>query len=406
LCFLSAGVRAGQGDATRAAVLFALGAGTALHPGVRSFHQIGHTQVYWRVLPILYLLIYQERWTAAAICLGLLASARTPLLALAPVLFIHLYVRGALTARRGLIFIAAVLLPYLPFLIADPGAVKTGMVDTYMRVMKAQVWPHKGAVDTFGVTGRLLEYAMPQYIEAAHVISLGLVYVCAWRALARRSRIEPWLPLALLAFAMTTLWSVVYLFYDVWLFLTCALLVYDGSWNVLPRRGRPGSAIAAATLAAAIVVLASAAVKPGARFALDIGAPGTAGYTGGGFGADVAEEVDGRSAVWIEGASARIRLPRAGWTGATIRLVIRPNVPYRGARQTIIASLNGQNLGGRPLVDGWQEIAFRTERAQWIYGFNVLDLFFAYAAPLGGDRPSSSGARREIAAALDVVSVE
>ena len=59
---------------------------------------------------------------------------------------------------------------------------------------------------------------------------------------------------------------------------------------------------------------------------MDIGDPLMAGYTGGGFGKDVAVEDEGRRVVWVEGERARIRVPRAGWRGATIRMAIRPHI--------------------------------------------------------------------------------
>jgi hypothetical protein len=158
--------------------------------------------------------------------------------------------------------------------------------------------------------------------------------------MSRGTRVKPWLAFALLIFAMTTWFSIVYLYYDVWLLLACALLVHDGSWNTLAPR-KPTRAIPLAFATAAAVVFAAAAVKPGSTFKIDIGSPDVAGYTGGGFGTDVADSDNGRVIVWVEGANGRIRLPRAGWTGATIRVAVRPNTPDAGARQTVVAALNG-----------------------------------------------------------------
>lgn len=406
LCFLSAGVRLGQGHIWRGCVLFGLGAGAALHPGMRAFHQIGHLQVYWPVFAVLCLLLQQQRWTASAVCLGLLASARTPLVAFAPAFFLYLHVRGVLTLRHAAVFVAALSLPYVPFLIADPAAVKDGMLDTYVRVMKTYVWRSTTwAVDTYGITGRLLERGQQQYVEIAQFLSLSIVYVCGWRAMKRGCRLEPWLALALVVFAMTTLWSVVYLYYDVWLFLTCALMAYDGSWRI-PVPERPARTLALAFAACFAVVLGAAAVKPGPSFTLDIGSPAVNGYTGGGFGADVPAEEDGRVGVWIEGANARVRLPRAGWAGGTIRVVLKPHIAYPGARQAVIAQLNGHVLGQAFLKEGWQEISFPSRRRHWLYGFNVLDLQFSYAAPRHGGEAPPDARSQEYSAVIDSVSVE
>ena len=321
LCFISAGLRAGQGRISRATALFLLGAGIALHPGLRGFHQIGHTQVYWPVLAVFCLLLHQERWTAASICLGLLVSARTPMLSLVPVFFLYLYIREELSVRRAAAFVAAVMVPYLPFLIIDPVAVKQGVFDTYVRVIKTYVWQStRWAVETYGVTGRLLEHGKRRYVELVQLLSLGLTYVFAWRSMARGTRIEPWLAFALLIFSMTTLFSIMYLYYDVWLLLACALIVHDGSWNTLARK--PIRAIPLAFVLAAGVVFATASVRPGSTFRIDIGSPDVAGYTGGGFGTDVADSDNGRVVVWVKGTEGRIRLPRAGWTGGTIRVAV------------------------------------------------------------------------------------
>ena len=402
LCFVAAAVSVGQKRLTRASALFLLGIGAALHPDIRGFHQIGHTQVYWPVLAVFCVLLRQQRWTAASACLGLLASARTPLLALAPVFFLYLYVKDALTIRRATVFAASLVLPYLPFLVVDPAAVKNGMFDTYVRVMKTYVWQStRWAVDTYGVTGRLLEHGKQQYVEGVQLLALGLTYVSAWRSMVRGTRVEPWLAFALLTFAMTTLWSVLYLYYDVWLLLACALVVDDGSLNALSAR-RPGRAILLALAIAAAVVLTAAAVKPGSTFKIDVGGPQAASYTGGGFGADVPETDNGRVVVWVEGSNGRIRLPWAGWTGGTIRLSIRPNPSSPGVSQSVLAALNGHALGRVPLKDGWQEIAFDSKRRHWLYGFNVLDLFFDYAAP----RESSARTAGNFAAAIDFVAVD
>lgn len=402
LCFVSAGIRAAHGDFGRGVALFLLGAGIALHPGLRSFHEVGHLQVYWPFLAVLCLLLRQQRWTAASICLGLLASARTPLLSLAPVFFLYLHVKNALTIRRAATFGTALILPFVPFLIVDAAAVKNGMFDTYVRVMKTYVWQSTPwAVDTYGITGRLLERGNGQFVELTQIVCLGLTYVCAWRSMRRGASVEPWLAFALLVFAMTTLWSVTYLYYDVWLLLACALLVHDGSWCVLSPR-KPGRAITLTFATAAVVVMTAASITPGAAFKIDIGTPEAAGYTGGGFGKDVPAIDDGRVVVWVEGATGRIRLPRASVTGGSIRIAIRPNTPPLWRRQTVVVALNGHPLGEASLKDGWQEITFSPKRRFWLYGFNVLDLSFAYASP----REVSTTGAKEFAAAIDFVAVE
>ena len=87
---LAAGTRAGRGDLARAATLLCLTAALALNPDILRFHAIGHTQIYWPVLLLFSVALAGARWTAAAICLGLLVAARTTMVALVPVFFLHL----------------------------------------------------------------------------------------------------------------------------------------------------------------------------------------------------------------------------------------------------------------------------------------------------------------------------
>jgi glycosyl transferase family 87 len=404
LCFAAAAQRFGQAEFWRGAVLFSLGAAVALDPSMRAFHQVGHTQVYWPVLAVFCVLLRRERWTAAAVCLGLLVSARTTMVSLVPVFFIYLYLRRALTTVTCAAFVVAAVLPLIPFLVIDARAVKDGMFDTYIRVMKAYVWRSTTwAIDTYGITGRLLERGSQRYVEAVQLLSLAIVYIMSWRALGRGRRVEPWLGCALLVFSMTTLWSVHYLYYDVWMLLVSALIAYDDSWRSFTPSGV--APLGAAVAVCAGVVFTAAAANPGSSYLIDVGAPGAAGYTGGGFGADIAEPDGGRLVVWVEGTTARIRVPRAAWTGAMIEVAVKPNSPYPGARQSVLISLNGHTLGTAPLKDGWQDVACRARRSDWIYGFNLLELSFSYAAPRP-DAQVHTVPPKQYAAAIDFLKIE
>jgi hypothetical protein len=383
------------------AALVALGLALALNPALSRFHEIGQTQIYWPLLLVFCGAMAGARWTAAAICLGLLVAARTTMVAIVPVFVIHLAIIGELSARRVVLLALAAALPFAPFVAADPQTVWYAMFDVYMKVMKNFVWHSTTwAVDTYGITGRLLEHGLERLVEIVQITSLVAVYLVAWRSLRRGARPEPWMGVALLVFSMTTLWPVIYLYFDVWVLLACALVsAHEFRSASMPRVLGEAGVIVGASLA---VVLAVAAWKPGASYRLDIGDPSTAGYTGGGFGRDEPAIEDGRSAVWIEGETARIRLPRAGWRGATIRVAIRPNVPQSDLDQRVSASLNDRAIGVARLGDGWQEITFSTRGRDWNYGFNLLDLHFSYALP----RSSSTNDRRPVSAAIDWIAVE
>ena len=105
-----------------------------------------------------------------------------------------------------------------------------------------------------------------------------------------------------------------------------------------------------------------------------------------------------RSFVWVEGTTARIRLPRAGWTGATVRVELRPYEPFDGVRQRVTASVNDVGIGTTLLQPGWQEISFPARRHLWVFGFNVLNLYFSYALPGSGGR--------ELSVAIDRITID
>jgi hypothetical protein len=273
------------------------------------------------------------------------------------------------------------------------------MVGVYLKVMTGFVWQQTNwAADTFGITGRLLERGIERYAGITQIGLMAATYAIGWQSMARGARPEPWMAIALLVFSMTTLWPVLYLYFDVWVLLASALIASDivESARVPRAIGTAGAAFAVAFA----IVCGAVLWKPGASLRVDVGEPRFSGYTGGGFGRDEAVEIEGRSAVWIEGETARVRLPRAGVTSATIRIAIRPNAHARPG-QTVMAALNGANLGARRLADGWQEIAFDTRLRHWNVGFNVLDLTFSSAETMA----LSSGERR-VSAAIDWIAVE
>jgi hypothetical protein len=299
----------------------------------------------------------------------------------------------------------ATLLPFLPFVVADAGSVWYAMYGVYVKLMKGFVWQStRWAVDTFGVTGRLLERGLQRYVEVTQIAALLATYALAWRSMRRGGTVEPWMALALLVFSMTTFWPVIYLYFDVWIFVACALAasaIRKSSPDSMtsPRVVGATAALSALSLA---VVLSTAAWRPGSTLAIDVGSAAASGYTGGGFGRDEAVADEGRTVVWIEGETARVRLPRAGWTGATIRVAIRPHTPEPGLDQRVAGALNGRAIGVVRLQEGWQEVAFESRTRDWFYGFNVLDLRFSYAVP--GAAPNAD--RRLLSAAIDWVRVE
>ena len=244
----AASLRAGRGDMARAAALAGLAAALALNPDVVRFHPIGHTQIYWPLLLVFAASLAGRRWIAAAICLGLLVAARTTMIALVPVFFLHLWSERVLTPRHFLAFALAAALPFVPFVAADPGSVYYAMFGVYLKVMKGFVWySTTWTQNTYGITGRLLERGLERYVEITQVAALVVTYGLSWRSLRHGGRPEPWMAVALLVFSMTTLWPVGYLYFDVWILLASGLLAYDGFATLTERQVvRRVTAIAAA----------------------------------------------------------------------------------------------------------------------------------------------------------------
>jgi hypothetical protein len=369
----------------------------AAHPDIHAFYPIAHSPAYWPVLFGFCLLLRAERWTAAAATLGLLVSARTPMVSIVPVFLIAAYHRQRLT--RGVLFAvgATAVGPFVPFILQNARAVAYSMYGSYQDTVKGVVWLTGGIFQTYGSTALLLEHDLSGVVELTQLVCLLIVYAVAWRSLAARVSPFPWLALALLVFSLTALWPVIYLYFDVWVLLVSGLAVTAVPIQAVRRRSAACAAVA--VIAVPLVAIATAAMtKPGPSYTIDVGTPAAAPLTGGGFGQDRVSMEDARSFVWVEGTTARIRLPRAAWTGATVRVELRPYEPFPGLRQRVTASVNEVGIGTTLLQPGWQEISFTARRRLWVFGFNVLNLYFSYALP-GPDG-------RELSVAIDRITID
>ena len=370
--------------------ILVLSAGLSLHPYISTFFPIGHTFVYWPLLLIFCGLLASGRWYAAAAALGLLVCARSTMVSLVPVFLMAAYHQRRLNWRLMGVLALAAIGPFVPFVIADPRSVQFAMYGAYQKTIKGFVWTQTSWVQqTFGVTGPLLTRGWQSYSEIVQIVSLVTVYALAWRPLARGNDPEPWLALSLAVFSMTTLWPVTYLYFDVWIILLGGIAVR--SVPSLPRRRFILPAIAGL----AFVVSAGAVLSAGwvlhGTYALDVGTAASAPMTGGGFGTDQ-RTVDGdRDFVWIEGTAARVRVPHAGFTSATIRIDLKPFAETT-PRQRLRVSVNGRVVGDTVLNSGWQTVSFLAPASRWQYGFNVLTMEFTETRPEPGtDRLLSAG---------------
>ena len=143
---------------------------------------------------------------------------------------------------------AAAVLPFLPFAIWDGRALHYGLYGSYQHVMKTFVWTSTSWVQhTIGTTGLLLSQGWAGLVEIVQVAVMLALYAAIALAIRGGRRPLPWMALALFVFSMTTLWPVIYLYFDVCLLLVFgALAETRGSANPQhranvdqPRRRRP-----------------------------------------------------------------------------------------------------------------------------------------------------------------------
>jgi hypothetical protein len=371
-----------------------------LNPRIDGFHRIGHTFVYW---PLIFLFCWasrRDRWTASAALCGALVVARTTFVAIVPVHVLHLYFRRALTAPRLIWLLLSAAGPFLPFAVMNWASLRYALLDVYVKVMKEFVWIRTSwAHDTYGITGALLRRGQSHLVQPIQYAAMTLVYIACAIALRRGRRPEPWYAFALLVFCMTTLWPVTYVYFDVFILIASAAAC-DGVADLVDAP-LPWRATALLLAGATVVVLAAGAIAPGSSPAIDLGTPAAAPLTGGGFGDDRAILDGTRTFEWVEGQVARVRVPRAGWTGGTIHVVARANVPPGGPRQRVSAVLNGHTLGAEDVPPDWTDVRFRAPRRDWYYGFNLLELRFSYAAA----PPPGQPAVGPVAAGIDLISV-
>ena len=385
-CAIVAVAEAARGRRASAAAWLIVPCALAFSPDFRHFVSIGHTPAYWPLLALLAWLVAREHWFAAAITAGLLVVARTTLVAVPPVLLIAIWYRAR--PRIGvaaLLLAASFALPFLPFAIWNWATLKYGLYGSYQEVIKGYVWTYTDWVQhTIGISGPLLARGWKHWVEIVQIgVMLGVYAICAVAIRAGR-RPLPWMALALLAFSMTSLWPVIYLYFDVCLLLVCAALA-DTAW----LRGRSVRIAWTGVLASSLAVLAVALwVMVPVNASIDAGTAADRGFLYSGFSCD---ERDGAiTFAWVDGNRAEILIPRRSRSRAVIEIACRPNRPTRDTVQQVSAVLNGTVIGTVTLADGWQSVSFAAPERAWQIGVNELTLFLSSAVSplesgLGGD---------------------
>ena len=373
-CGIAAVVESARGSVARAASWLAMLAAVVLALDVQAFTRIGHTPVYWPLFPLFAAVVARQRWVEAACLLGVLVVARSTMVALMPVFVMAVWVAD----RRKLPLAAAastaaIGVALAPFIIWDHRAVWENMVLSYPRVMKAAVWPvlARAGAETIGLTEWLLEQHHEALVAPAQITVMLAVYAASWRAVKRGARPLPWMALALLAFSMTTLYPVHYLYYDVLLLLVAATLAETLEGSRAQIAPRPWLLALAALLVLVVgTVRAVAAPFPHAAAAASAAdRPLRAGFAR-------AENDGQRSFSWIVGNKATIVLPRASARASTIVLTAQSPIPG-AAGQRVTAILNGHLLAQQTVAAGWQQIRFDAPRSTWWVGYNELQLMFS-----------------------------
>jgi hypothetical protein len=350
-------------------------AALALSPDMRNFVSIGHTPAYWPLLALLPWLVAGERWDGAALVTGLLIVGRTTMVSLAPVLLIAVWYRARPRfARTTALLAAACVLPFLPFATWDGPALRYALYGSYQAVIKGFVWKSTDwAEHTIGLTGTLLSHGWGNAVEIVQALTMiGVYAACAWAVRAGR-RPLPWLAFALLAFSMTTLWPVSYIYLDV-----CLLCIAAAAAEV-PWAG------ALSPSRAWVLVLALSCAIVGLRVWTDI--PVDASIDAGtdvgraslysGFSSD--ERQGDVTFAWVNGTRAEMLIPRRSRRDAVIDIVCEPHLPTAGAGQQLSASLNGNVIGTVTLKDGWQHVELPAPGRTWQIGVNELTLFLSSA---------------------------
>ena len=227
-CGVAAIAEAGRGRLVNAVAWLTVLAALVLVLDVQGFTLIGHTPVYWPLLPLFAFAVGRSRWVLAACLLGLLVVARTTMVAVIPAFLGAVWVadrRKFSSSLAALTTTIAVVI--VPFVAWDHRGIWDNMVLSYPRVMKESVWPvlARSGIETIGVTEWLLERHREALVVPAQLLVMAGVYGAAWQALRRGAAPLPWMALALFAFSMTSLYPVHYLYYDVLLLLVCGLMV-------------------------------------------------------------------------------------------------------------------------------------------------------------------------------------
>ena len=353
ICAMAATVCAWRGRLAAAAACAIVLAAMTFNPDLEHFAAIGHTPAYWPLLVLFAWLVAAERWSAAALLLGLLVTARTTMVAMIPALLIAVWLRERKTLVAAVLLAAAgAIVPFLPFAIWDPKALTYALYGSYQNVIKTFVWPSTTWVQhTIGTTGVLLAHHLAQWTELLQLVVMALMYALCWIAVRRGRSPLALMAIALGVFSMTTIWPVSYLYLDVLVLLAGALVV-ETPWlseqTSIAGIFRAWGVAAVATVA--IVIGASVVMLPAAL-------PFTTGATW---------RDDPRVATAV--------LVRRATTPALIEIETGAAPAGAPRSQPMTATFNGEAVGTFVLASDHGVVTLVVPPRLWQIGVNKLEL--------------------------------
>ena len=342
------------------------------------FLLIGHTPVYWPLIALFALTTSGRRYRTAAVVLGVLLGARSPMIALVPTYFILLWRndRRAI-APAAVLLVLTVAVTFGPFLLWDWRTLMYGMYGNYVRVIHDFVWTQTNWMSsTLGIDAPAGRVRMVPGRRPRAGSGVGAdLWADVVAATARRVGSALVVPRAHRPSVMTTLWPVWYVFLDVFV-LGLSFFVAE---HVRELRSAPWKSMAGTTALAASAIFITLLINPGVYYTIEAGRR-----------AQVASQkrVRRRSSKRARDASrgrrasaVHLRLPRGLRTNASIQIECDPFTVQGAPAQTMGASLNGSPIGQVTLSPGWQTVTFPTRARAWRIGHNDVTLFFRYALP-------------------------
>lgn len=385
-------------------VLMALAYVICNDKGLLSFIKIGHTPVYW---PLLFFLCYcfsTNRFRTTSFILALLLAARTTMIVIMPIFFMFL-----LKYQRRYFFQCVLItgitlfLLFIPFILLDHNMLIENMVLKYPRVVAEAIWTRPEWIyRTFGITGFLVKNHLEYYLTLIEIVSLLVIYCLTLWYMRTPKHALLWMAGALTVFSMTSIWPVIYLYFDVMFLFLCATIVqYDDILFLIPRPGRLLPVLACLLFLVLGIVFVA---KTENYYLLDVGSSSARKNLVSGFSANEQFGDTSRTFCWAMGKRAEISLPRRFPSSAFIKMNVLPFQPLADSQQTVSFFLNKYFLGKEKLEPGWREIVIPAPYGTWLLGNNLFAMEFSYAYSPKSFNINSD--ERKLAVAFDSIEIE